>query len=133
VFSRGIEDKVIDEIALLSCGANFCPTATHDSDISQGNSTTNSNLERPPATQIYMMVGIGLSCGVLSSLIMWFFVDPISKFGGDTTASTKPRKSNLQLIVNTFNQMRHPYQILIIPLTMWTGIAQGFFGSDITL
>lgn len=41
-------------------------------------------------------------------------------------------KSELQLLVATFKHMRHPYQLLIIPLTIWSGVEQGFFQSDYT-
>lgn len=41
-------------------------------------------------------------------------------------------KSEMQLLVATFKHMRHPYQLLIIPLTIWSGVEQGFFQSDYT-
>jgi hypothetical protein len=28
--------------------------------------------------------------------------------------------------------MKHPYQILLIPLTIWSGMEQGFFGAEYT-
>lgn len=28
--------------------------------------------------------------------------------------------------------MKNPYQLLIIPLTFWSGMEQGFFGADYT-
>ena len=37
-----------------------------------------------------------------------------------------------QLLVATFKHIKKPYQILIIPLTFWSGIEQGFFGADFT-
>ncbi len=41
--------------------------------------------------------------------------------------------SGLQLLVATFKHwIFKPYQWLIIPLTFWSGIEQGFFGADFT-
>ena len=34
-------------------------------------------------------------------------------------------KSNVQLLVATFRHMKNKYQILIIPLTLWSGFEQG--------
>ena len=31
-----------------------------------------------------------------------------------------------------FRHMRKPKQLLMIPLTFWSGIEQGFFGADFT-
>ena len=40
--------------------------------------------------------------------------------------------SGKALLVATFKHMRKEYQILIIPLTFWSGVEQGFFGADFT-
>lgn len=41
-------------------------------------------------------------------------------------------KSGLVLVAATFNQLRHPYQLLIVPLTIWSGVEQAFLGADYT-
>ena len=38
----------------------------------------------------------------------------------------------MQLLGATFSHMKKPYQLLIIPLTFWSGVEQGFFGADFT-
>jgi hypothetical protein len=38
--------------------------------------------------------------------------------------------AGLELSAATFRHMKKPYQLLIIPLTIWSGLEQGFFGSD---
>ena len=40
--------------------------------------------------------------------------------------------SGLRLMLATFAHMRNPYQLLVIPLTVWSGIEQGYFGSEFT-
>ena len=36
------------------------------------------------------------------------------------------------LIAATFNQMKKPKQILVVPLTIYSGIEQGFLLTDVT-
>jgi predicted MFS family arabinose efflux permease len=50
----------------------------------------------------------------------------------DSSGTRKEDKSNLTLLVATFQHMTKPYQMLIIPLTIWSGVEQGFFLSDYT-
>ena len=40
--------------------------------------------------------------------------------------------SGMELLAATFKHLRKEYQILIIPLTFWSGVEQGFFGADFT-
>ena len=40
--------------------------------------------------------------------------------------------SGSQLLVATFKHMKKPYQLLVIPLTLWSGVEQGFLASDYT-
>ena len=44
----------------------------------------------------------------------------------------KNEKSGCQLLVATFQQMKNPYQLLIIPLTVWSGLEQAFLNADFT-
>ncbi len=36
------------------------------------------------------------------------------------------------MLIATFRQAKKPYQILIIPLTMWSGIGRAFLAADFT-
>ena len=40
--------------------------------------------------------------------------------------------SGFELLIATFRHLKNPFQILLIPLTMWSGFEQGFFGADFT-
>lgn len=53
------------------------------------------------------------------------------RFVNDDKSATEG-KTGLQLLIATFNHMRHPYQLLIIPLTIWSGVEQAFLGADYT-
>lgn len=46
----------------------------------------------------------------------------------DATANSKG--GNCNVLIATFRQMRNPYQILIIPLTMWIGFGIAFILAD---
>ena len=38
-----------------------------------------------------------------------------------------------KIIFATFKHLMNKYQLLIIPLTMWSGMEQGFFFADYTV
>ena len=54
------------------------------------------------------------------------------RFGEDERKEGKEKLTGKQLLVATFRHMKKKNQILIIPLTFWSGIEQGFFGADFT-
>lgn len=125
VLSVGVDEQNKTEDQLDQCGYNFCLTDTPET-----NSSTNSTDDIIPNWQRYTMASIYLVFALLSSVIIVLLVDPLSRFLGDRAETEN--KSEIQLLIATFNHMRHPYQLLIIPLTMWSGIEQGFFTSDYT-
>jgi hypothetical protein len=43
-----------------------------------------------------------------------------------------PAPSGLSLLVATFKLMKNRNQLLLIPITIWSGLEQGFFGADFT-
>ncbi len=45
---------------------------------------------------------------------------------------TSWKLSVMMIIQNYFRHMKNRDQLLIIPLTIWSGIEQGFFGADFT-
>ena len=54
------------------------------------------------------------------------------RYGETEREEEKEKRSGVQLLVATFKHMRKPYQLLIIPLTLWSGVEQGFFLADFT-
>ena len=55
----------------------------------------------------------------------------IERFGAENS-ETENNMTGKKLLVATFQQMKNENQILIIPLSFWSGIEQGFFGADFT-
>merc|ERR1719222_1592724 len=114
------------------CGSSFCSqapvpdTVTDESLIAPTlggllNATTEGEVEDVPngnfatdISKIYIMAGIYLACSITAAILIALFVDPLHKFG--ITDEKKDREK----------------QLLIIPLTFWSGIEQGFFGADFT-
>ena len=60
------------------------------------------------------------------------FIVSILRFGEDERKEGKEKLTGTQLLVATFRHMKKKNQILIIPLTFWSGVEQGFFGADFT-
>jgi len=54
------------------------------------------------------------------------------RFGELCRQGSSGGKSGKQLLVATFQHMRKPYQMMIIPLTLWSGFEQAFIGADFT-
>ena len=44
----------------------------------------------------------------------------------------REKLTGVQLFKATYKHMKKPFQLLIIPLTFWSGVEQGFFGADFT-
>ena len=57
-----------------------------------------------------------------------------SRYGESDRDKNKGKQGGLQLVAATFKHMfeRRGYQLMIIPLTFWSGVEQGFFGADFT-
>ncbi|XP_045611694.1 UNC93-like protein [Procambarus clarkii] len=126
ILSVGINSTEKSVEDLEKCGFNFCPWD------SSGNSSNSTDSDEPPKWQIYTMASVYLVFSLLSSVIIILFVDPLSTFVGKETYDATADKTGVQLLVATFNHMRHPYQLLVIPLTIWSGVEQAFLGADYT-
>jgi len=125
---------VISEPDLSKCGVNYCPAVPVDN---SGVNTTEivSKAEdnfSTSSTQLYILAGVYLACSILSAVVVAILVDPLSKYGEADREEKKEKRSGIQLLVATFKHMKKPYQLLIIPLTFWSGVEQGFFGADFT-
>ncbi|XP_076059850.1 UNC93-like protein [Oratosquilla oratoria] len=125
VLSPGDEgEQPTAEEQLKFCGANFCQ-AQED----RGNVTLDK-LALPPDSQIYLMSSIYLIFAFFSCIIVAVFVRHIER--SDENQESAFGTPGLEQLVATFNHFRHPYQFLIFPLTVWTGVEQAFIGADFT-
>lgn len=130
----------ISSVDFGKCGSNYCPDSVFskisevEEDISNAGyinitEEVNKNFERDDA-KIYILATVFLCCSVAASIIIAIFVDPLSKYGEDERNEEKPKLTGVQLLLATFRHMKNPYQVLLIPITFWSGIEQSFFGAD---
>jgi len=132
-------EDISDEL-MSKCGSAFCPaqlvaasniTLTADAASTTENLGENENF-KTPLSQIYTMAGIYLVCSFSAAVIVALFVDPLTRFGEEERKEGRPALTGKQLLVATFKHMKNKKQLLIIPLTFWSGIEQGFFSADFT-
>jgi len=137
IFSTGRNETDSGEDADFSkCGVNYCPAVTSNDDVPKPENKTETDNFTITIQQRYILAGVYLICSVLSAIIVSLFVDPLSRYGENDRAGSdgkqKDKATGIQLLIATFKHMKKPYQILVIPLTIWSGFEQGFFASDYT-
>jgi hypothetical protein len=142
VLSSGQQENYteLDTAAMARCGSAYCPaqlavssniTSEPTSSVTEKPDVENNNF-KTDITKIYIIAGIYLACSFSAALIIALFVDPLTRFGEDERQEGRPTLTGKELLVATFRHMKKKKQILIIPLTFWSGIEQGFFGADFT-
>ncbi|XP_053565142.1 protein unc-93 homolog A-like [Bombina bombina] len=106
------------------CGANDCPAKS----ISSGNDTS---LHRPSNSLIYTLLGIYTGCGILAVILISTLLDNIDLKTAQNNDETK-KESFWMKIVETLMQLKDKRQCLLIPLTIYSGLEQGFLSGDYT-
>ena len=79
--------------------------------------------------QVYLLCGIYVGCALVAVLITSTLVDSNSKIG---LKNTKKFDSPISLLINTLKHIKEKDQLLIIPLTLWSGFEQAYIGADFT-
>ncbi|KAK7500310.1 hypothetical protein BaRGS_00008533 [Batillaria attramentaria] len=101
------------------CGADFCP------DFAINNPSFDQ-----PQEKVYIVCGIYLGCAIMAMIIVSVFLDPITL---DQETSAEDRRLSPKLLIATFKHLiSSPAQILLIPLTAYSGVEQAFVGGDYT-
>ena len=54
------------------------------------------------------------------------------RFGESARQGSSTGKAGVELILATFEHMKNHYQLLIIPLTLWSGFEQAFLTAEFT-
>jgi hypothetical protein len=70
-----------------------------------------------------------VGCALIAVLITSILVDTHKKIG---LKSTKKFDSPISLLINTLKHIKEKDQLLIIPLTLWSGFEQAYIGADFT-
>ncbi|MCL4135175.1 UNVERIFIED_CONTAM: hypothetical protein GTU68_056127, partial [Idotea baltica] len=129
VLSAGVENLNRSEAFLDKCGANYCPDFAHNLTAVEG-VAANATQTAEDKYKITIMSAIYLGCSLVSALIIAVFVDSLAKYGEAERTKKQGEKSGMELLMATFKHLKNPYQILIIPLTVWSGVEQAFIGAD---
>ncbi|XP_045498147.1 UNC93-like protein [Colias croceus] len=105
-----------------TCGVNFC---------SGSDAHENTNLEPPSALKIQVIAGVYLACMACATILVAVGVDSLGRYN----AGRQPMahgKSGLQLLAVTLRQLRHKYQLLLLPVIGYIGAEQAFMAADFT-
>ncbi|KAM8952964.1 protein unc-93 homolog A-like [Pelodytes ibericus] len=103
------------------CGAGHCPTDS----LTSGNVTG----PEPSKTVLYTLLGAYTGCGIIAILMISIFLDTISS---ENESQEKETQSICSLLFATFKQLKDKRQCLLIILTVFSGLEQGFITGDYT-
>ncbi|XP_073529497.1 protein unc-93 homolog A-like isoform X2 [Phyllobates terribilis] len=106
------------------CGANDCPYL----EVNNMNSTGS---KKPTKSLIYTLLGIYTGSGVLAVLLVSVFLDNMDVKKKDDEVDIKNEPFRMK-ILETLRHLKDKRQVLLIPLTMWSGFEQGFLAGDYT-
>ncbi|XP_063775440.1 protein unc-93 homolog A-like [Pseudophryne corroboree] len=144
IFAEGSEMVEVvfytDNITILNntdCGASEALLLETQS-LSNGNlsqefgnwSQTGSKPTQPSNFLIYIILGAYVACGLLALLLIIVFLDPIDHQREDTNLEHK--ENFWAPFLASLKHLRDKRQCLLIPLTVYSGIVQGFILSDYT-
>jgi len=79
-----------------------------------------------------MLAGIYTGCGCAAALIIILLLQPLASERKKRLCHLTKDTLKPKLVVATFLHLRDFRQVLLIPLTVFSGLEQGFFGGDFT-
>ncbi|XP_061234517.1 protein unc-93 homolog A isoform X3 [Neopsephotus bourkii] len=120
VFSQASTKVEISEVAC--CGAYDCMT----------NTTNTTESAEPSNSLIYILLGIYTASGVLAVLLIVTFLDQIKSDQAETEKEILETSSFWSTFLATFQHLKDKRQCLLIPLTIYSGLEQGFLSGDYT-
>ncbi|XP_065535146.1 protein unc-93 homolog A isoform X4 [Lathamus discolor] len=120
VFSQASTKVEISEVAC--CGAYDCMT----------NTTNTTGSAEPSNSLIYILLGIYTASGVLAVLLIVTFLDQIKSDQAETEKEVLETSSFWSTFLATFQHLKDKRQCLLIPLTIYSGLEQGFLSGDYT-
>lgn len=111
------------EAQLEKCGAGFVAGYKHfDGDETK-------EVEK---SKVYLLSSIYLVFAIIGPLIILLLLDPLRRYG-ENNRNNQTAKEGFELLLATLTHfIKNKYQILIFPLTIWSGLEQGWFGATFT-
>ena len=81
--------------------------------------------------QLWTLVGIYLAIAVAAVLIVAVFVDPLPKdLVEKDEQGISVGQQSLRYMVATVKHLRHREQLLLIPVTIYSGLEQALYGAE---
>ncbi|XP_060548310.1 protein unc-93 homolog A isoform X2 [Pantherophis guttatus] len=119
VFGQTPNKANLTEADLECCGIGSCMVNTTNRTVTS---------KGPSNTLIYTLMGIYTASEILAVLLVIIFLDQIST--NQAESEEKPVSSFRSTFLETFQRLKDKRQCLLIPLTMYSGLEQGFLASD---
>ena len=76
------------------------------------------------------MVGVYIGIAVCGVIQLMVFVDQLPDYLRQQESKGKLKDEIKTLLFATFKHLRHVEQLLLIPLTIYSGLEQGFLGAE---
>ena len=80
--------------------------------------------------EVYTLCGIYIALAVAAACLILFFLDNYKQIG--ISNEDKELRSPINLLINTIKHIKNKNQLLIIPLTLYSGFEQAYIGADFT-
>ncbi|CAH1778622.1 unnamed protein product [Owenia fusiformis] len=140
VLNRRVDNSTRpSEEILAQCGANYCKEPENN---------PNSLLKKPPISQVHMLCGIYVASAFFGAILVALFLDKLDREVSEQeeqrreaearannenyVEKSKSEKYKPELLIATFAHLRDINQVLLIPLTMYSGLEQAFITGDFT-
>ncbi|MBN3293023.1 UN93A protein, partial [Polypterus senegalus] len=127
IFGQNTNKGVITEEQLQFCGANDCPNNKYSTGNGTGNGTETSGV---PNNLRYTLLGIYIGVGLLAVVLVSVFLENVDRAVAHQFREN--RDPFWSTLMATFKQMKDKRQLLLIPITMYSGFEQGFLAGDYT-
>lgn len=114
-------NRTVVQLEEHKCGVGQCSAQEKGGEV----------IKRPQLVTVYLLCFVYVMLGLVSMFLIRTFLNDIKR---EAIKSDVVKKSTakLELFVSTITQMKHGYQLLIIPLTLWLGFSLAFIGADYT-
>ena len=80
--------------------------------------------------QLWTMVGTYIAIACAGVILVCVFVDNLPKYLQDD--KKKARKEAARSLINTALHLKNKYQLILVPITIYSGLEQGFYGAEWT-
>ncbi|XP_048842436.1 protein unc-93 homolog A isoform X1 [Brienomyrus brachyistius] len=120
IFGQDASIADIPDDRLQSCGTGAC----------LDNSTTSGNVTTPEKSLVNILLGCYIGVGIFAIILVAVFLDNIDR--AKAQAFRDKREPFCSTFFATFKHLRDRRQLLLIPLTMYSGFEQSFLAGEYT-